>query len=185
MSSVPISLVPGHDFSGSAILALFVPLFHSPDTLNNYGLYLDIRSTALNTITFGKSSIWTGTQDFHSWHPSTSSYELSVAYSTNNGTNSIYRKLLLYHVQICIHHLWNSTSECVVFKQCKIKTNKQPCAYYSNSCATFQCMLEGDLVFKLNPSPADVDFSCSLFSRVLCSINSTCKIKDAFQFDCC
>ena len=29
-----------------------------------------------------------------------------------------------------------------------------PCAYYSNSTATFHCLLEGDLVFKLNPGPS-------------------------------
>ena len=35
----------------------------------------------------------------------------------------------------------------------KIKRSKYRCAYYSNSTATFQCLLQGDLVFKLNPGP--------------------------------
>lgn len=36
----------------------------------------------------------------------------------------------------------------------KIKRCKCPSAYYSNSTATFHCLLEGDLVFKLNPGPS-------------------------------
>ena len=37
----------------------------------------------------------------------------------------------------------------------RIKRTKRPCAYYSNSSATFHCTLEGDLVFKLNPGPVN------------------------------
>ena len=39
----------------------------------------------------------------------------------------------------------------------KFKRGKRPCAYYSNSSATFHCMLDGDLVFKLNPGPTNND----------------------------
>ena len=37
----------------------------------------------------------------------------------------------------------------------KVKRRKCQCAYYSSSAATFQCPLQGDLVFKLNPGPTD------------------------------
>ena len=33
--------------------------------------------------------------------------------------------------------------------------HKCPCSYYSNSSATFHCLLVGDLVFKLNPGPTN------------------------------
>lgn len=39
----------------------------------------------------------------------------------------------------------------------KIKRSKCRCAYYSNSTATFQCLLQGDLVFKLNPGPTAIN----------------------------
>ena len=38
-------------------------------------------------------------------------------------------------------------------RQYKIKRHKRPCAYYSNTTATFHALLIGDLVFKLNPGP--------------------------------
>ena len=50
----------------------------------------------------------------------------------------------------------------------KIKWAKRPCAYYSNSSATFHCLLEGDLVFKLNPGPLNIGYeqsSARRFSR--------------------
>ena len=34
------------------------------------------------------------------------------------------------------------------------RRSKSPCAYYANSTATFQPLLEEDLVFKLNPGPS-------------------------------
>ena len=50
----------------------------------------------------------------------------------------------------------------------KIKRAKRPCVYYSNSSATFHCLLEGDLVFKLNPGPLNNGYeqsSARRFSR--------------------
>ena len=38
-------------------------------------------------------------------------------------------------------------------RQRKIRRHKRPCAYYSNTTATFHALLIGDLVFKLNPGP--------------------------------
>ena len=38
----------------------------------------------------------------------------------------------------------------------KIKRCRCPCRYYANTSASFHCILEGDLVFKLNPGPTNV-----------------------------
>ena len=47
----------------------------------------------------------------------------------------------------------------------KIKRQKRPCAYYSNTTATFHCLLVGDLVFKLNPGPVDNSTESTLCSH--------------------
>ena len=36
---------------------------------------------------------------------------------------------------------------------CKVRRQSRPCIYYANTVSTFQPLLEGDLVFKLNPGP--------------------------------
>ena len=50
----------------------------------------------------------------------------------------------------------------------KIKRSKCRCAYYSNSTATFQCLLQGDLVFKLNPSPTGAQSTIYAHCSVTC-----------------
>ena len=81
----------------------------------------------------------------------------NIVYSTHKGLDSLDFQLLF------IGQVWNaltrisgpvSTPVCVAVKSVKIKRCKCPCAYYSNSTATFHCLLEGDLVFKLNPGPS-------------------------------
>ena len=58
---------------------------------------------------------------------------------------------------------------CCASRMIKIKRSKCPCAYYSNSTATFQCLLQGDLVFKLNAGPMDdqstIHAHCSVTRR--------------------
>ncbi|CAB3985839.1 Hypothetical predicted protein [Paramuricea clavata] len=51
------------------------------------------------------------------------------------------------------------------------RRSKRPCVYYANSTATFQLLLEGDLVFKLNPGP-EYQRAKSTFSR-----HYTCKAR--------
>ena len=93
-------------------------------------------------------------------------HRLVIAYSTNNGTDSNNHKLLFYGQDWidafcnfggpdCIYYLRSFAPVRVVFKHCKVKRTKRPCAYYSNTCATFHCTLEGGLVFKLNPGPVN------------------------------
>ena len=55
----------------------------------------------------------------------------------------------------------------------KIKRSKYRCAYYSKSTATFQCLLQGDLVFKLNPGPTG-DQSTITFIVPLNVVGSHC-----------
>ena len=83
--------------------------------------------------------------------------ETNIVSSTQKGLDSLDFQLLF------IGQVWNaltrisgpvSTPVCVAVKSVKIKRCKCPCAYYSNSTATFHCLLEGDLVFKLNPGPS-------------------------------
>ena len=35
----------------------------------------------------------------------------------------------------------------------KVRRQSRPCIYYANTVSTFQPLLEGDVVFKLNPGP--------------------------------
>ena len=70
------------------------------------------------------------------------SHGFTVAFLNINGVDSIY-------------YFQRPALVCTVFLHGKIKRTKRPCAYYSNSSATFHCTLEGDLVFKLNPGPVN------------------------------
>ncbi|XP_027056107.1 uncharacterized protein LOC113683098, partial [Pocillopora damicornis] len=48
----------------------------------------------------------------------------------------------------------------------------RPCKYYSNSVATLHLLLEGDLVFKLNPGPTSSSISSSKYHFSLCVLNA-------------
>ena len=90
-------------------------------------------------------------------------YEFSTAYSTNNWADSLHRKLLSYRQ--------NRNDAKNLFKHVKC-----PCVYYSNSSATFHCILEGDFVFKLNPGPTNNDDQSTIStycSRGCCTALST------------
>ena len=52
------------------------------------------------------------------------------------------------------------------FFRVKIKRAKRPCTYYSNSSATFHRLLEGDLVFKLNPGPSNNEIESCQRQRI-------------------
>lgn len=76
-------------------------------------------------------------------------YETTRASLTDNGANEPLLPVVVLDncLVIC------DNSECHRHIKIKIKRSKCRCAYYSNSAATFQCLLYGDLVFKLNPGP--------------------------------
>ena len=67
----------------------------------------------------------------------------------------MHRKLLSYRQNRNDAKIHSSVRVAISTLTRKFKRGKRPCAYYSNSSATFHCMLEGDLVFKLNPGPAN------------------------------
>ena len=75
-------------------------------------------------------------------------YRTSRATLKNNGTNEALLSGVVSESCFVI---------CVILECCasriKIKRRKCRCAYYSNSTATFQCLLQGAVVFKLNPGP--------------------------------
>ena len=76
---------------------------------------------------------------------------------TNNWWYFNHNELLSSWLVCDTCHLSYFGLECVASSFCKIKRSKRPCSYYSNSSATFHCLLERNLVFKLNPGPTDCD----------------------------
>ena len=52
-------------------------------------------------------------------------------------------------------HLIDSERSFVAPVKVKYRRHRCPCAYYANTTATFHTVLEGDLVFKLNPGPVN------------------------------
>lgn len=85
---------------------------------------------------------------------------LFFCYLRNNVTTGL--EHFIYSGLLSTRHL-----ECRSHKT-KIKRAKRPCVYYSNSSATFHCLLEGDLVFKINPGPLNNGYeqsSARRFSR--------------------
>ena len=118
------------------------------------------RSTTLPTFV-----IWTFPNSFREhWGP----------FPAHNGVDSSSDRPLSF----CL--IWNVKTFClaitVVFRRqspynalgCVVLTRrtkpcKRPCSYYSNSSATFHCLLV-DLVFKLNPGPTETITNFSLTS---------------------
>ena len=91
-------------------------------------------------------------------------YHRSIECLTNNRTNPLEYKPLL-----CGYN-WNfasiqSANEYSLRR--KLKRSKCKVNYYPNSCATFHLVLQGDLVFKLNPGPPNNGKSSSLRSHSL------------------
>ena len=155
-----------HGFCCSLILVLFFLFCRFPGILNYLEPYLNISGTAWIAAFPERYSIPVGNQDLSVWLPSTLDHRLVIAYSTNNAMDSNNHKLLFYGQDWndtfcnfgcpdCIHYPRSFAPVRLIFKQYKVKRTKRPCAYYSNTCATFHCTLEGDLVFKLNPGPVN------------------------------
>lgn len=64
---------------------------------------------------------------------------------------SHYKIRLVIHIVTCLLSFGKALQ-----RNSKVKRSHCPCYYYSNSIKTFHVVLEGDLVFKLNPGPTDV-----------------------------
>ena len=105
---------------------------------------------------FPTFEIWTSPNSFREhWH----------AFPARNGVDSapdwplpfclIWNvKTFCLAVTVAFRQLPHNTLGCVVLMR-RTKRCKRPCSYYSNSSATFHCLLVGDLVFKLNPGPTE------------------------------
>ena len=63
-------------------------------------------------------------------------------------------KTFCFAITVVFRQLSHNALGCVVLTR-RTKRCKRPCSYYSNSSATFHCLLVGDLVFKLNPGPTE------------------------------
>lgn len=125
--------------------------------INDLGPCVSLGGTVQSTFVPGRFSMFPGNVFFLAHSSQAQQTGTNIVYSTHKGLDSLDFQLLF------IGQVWNaltrisgpvSTPVCVAVKSVKIKRCKSPCAYYSNSTATFHCLLEGDLVFKLNPGPS-------------------------------
>ena len=136
----------GHGLWCSIISVLFGPLISLPGISNHYGFCVNCNGT-----------------DKNNGFPVTPRTKISFVC-----VHQLHTTKLVLLVQPLSQQTSSLTSYCpTAFKSAFIlhithhqnvghlyfKRNKRPCVYYSNSSATFQCMLKGDLVFKLNPGP--------------------------------
>ena len=88
----------------------------------------------------------------------------------------MHRKLLSYRQNRNDAKIYSSVRVAILTLVRKFKRGKRSFAFYSNSSATFHCILEGDLVFKLNPGPKNNDDQSTISthcSRGRCAALST------------
>ena len=147
----------GHGLSRSAILVLLVFFFRALGVINDLGPCVSLGGTVQSAFRPGRFSMFPGNVLFLAHSSQAQQTGTNILYSTHKGLDFLNFQLLF------IGQVWNalarisgpvSTPVCVAVKSVKIKRCKCPCVYYSNSTATFHCLLEGDLVFKLNPGPS-------------------------------
>ena len=118
------------------------------------------RFSSRTTITFAENP------DFEIGLELNSPFEFCTAYSTNNKADSSHRKLLSYRQNRNDAKIYSSVRVAILTLVRKFKRGtKRPCAYYSHSSAIFHCMLEGDLVFELNPRPTNNDDQSTISSH--------------------
>jgi len=96
---------------------------------------------------------------FAIWFKPTLRYGLSTAHPTNNRADSSPCKLFSFWQLRHIATIFSSAKVGILTREQNFKRCKHPCLYYSNSSVTFHCVLQGDLVFKLNPGPNNGDQS--------------------------
>ncbi|KAL9955196.1 hypothetical protein ACROYT_G036483, partial [Oculina patagonica] len=179
----------GHGFCCSALFVILLLARCSDDGLNYRKSCLTAWSTALSIKSIDNIANSRESLGFYIWSASTWSFgglnipatnnwcdfeinELLSPKYTNNWWDFNDNELLsswhiwedaIRHPDTC--HLSYCDLVCVASSVCKIKRSKRPCSYYSNSSATFHCLLQGDLVFKLNPGPTDCDDTSNFHSH--------------------
>ena len=140
-------MMDSHSFHHSIIFALFSLFFGSTGVSNYIKPCLTTKRPFWSDFSARKVTMSVEKPVFATWLGPISHYGFFMAYSTNNRADSS-------HWQIwCIATIKSSVQVGILTPGQKLKRCKHPCLYYSNSFASFHCMLEGDLVFKLNPEP--------------------------------
>ena len=165
-----------HGSHRSVIFVLFFLHFGSIGIPSDIKLCLTAGSTTWSDFSSRTTIISAENPDFEIWLEPNSPYEFSTAYSTNNRVDSLHCKLLSYRQNPNDAKIYSSVRVAILTLVRKFKRGKRPWAYYSNSSATFHCMLEGDLVFKLSPGPTNNDDQSTILthcSRGRCAALST------------
>ena len=161
----------GHGFCGSVVFSLLLLSLGSSNSTNYTKPWVSTRRTSLNTSLLINSALRVENLKFAVRPTPNLASKAWENCSSNNGADSIINKPLSSWSQwtkaclndsIIVHPLLSQR----VFFRIKIKRAKRPCTYYSNSSATFHCLFEGDLVFKLNPGPSNNEIGSCQRQRI-------------------
>ena len=158
-------MMSSHSYHHSVIFVLFFLYFGSTGFPSVMKLFLTSGSTSWSDFSSRTTITFAGNPDFEIRLELNSPFEFCTAYSTNNRADSLHRKLLSYQQNWNDAKIYSSVQVAILTLVRKFKCGKHLCAYYSNSSATFHCMLEGDLVFKLNPGPTNNDGQSTISSH--------------------
>ena len=154
-----------HGYHHSVIFVLFFLYFGSTGFPSVIKLFLTSGSTTWSDFSSRTTITFAENPDFEIGLELNSPFEFCTAYSTNNRADSLHRKLLTYQQNGNDAKIYSSVQVAILTLVRKFKCGKCLCAYYSNSSATFHCMLEGVLVFKLNPGPTNNDDQSTISSH--------------------
>ena len=158
-------MMGSHGYHRSVIFVLFFLYFGSTGFPSVIKLSLTSGSTTWGDFSSRTTITFAENPDFEIGLELNSPFEFCTAYSTNNTADSLHRKLLSYRQNRNDEKIYSSVRVAILTLVRKFKRGKPPCAYYSNSSATFYCMLEDDLVFKLNPGPTNNDDQSTISSH--------------------
>ena len=128
-------------------------------------LFLTSGSTTWNDFSSRTTITFAENPDFEIGLELNSPFEFCTAYSKNNGADSLHCKLLSYLQNWNDAKIYSSVQVAILTLVWKFKCGKHLCAYYPNASRTFHCMLEGDLVFKLNSGPTNNDDQSTISSH--------------------
>ena len=159
-------MMSSHGYHRSVISVLFPLYFCSAGLPSVIKLSLTSGSTTWSGFSSRTTITFAENPDFEIGLVLNSPFEFCTVYSTDNRADSLHRKLLSYRQNRNDAKTgYSSVRVAILTLVRKFKRGKHPCAYYSKSSATFHCMLEGDLVFKLNPGPTSNDDQSTISSH--------------------
>ena len=158
-------MMSSHGYHRSVIYVLFFLYSGSTGFPSVIKLSLTSGSTTWSDFSSRTTITFAENPDFEIGLELNSPFEFCTAHSSNNRVDSLHRKLLSYRQNRNDAKIYSSARVAILTLVRKFKRGKRPCAYYSNSSATFHCMLESDLVFKLNPGPTNNDDQSAISSH--------------------